>query len=357
MVKRSSLLRAGAQRTGAQRTGFTLIELLVVIAIIAVLIALLLPAVQQAREAARKANCKNNLKQIGLALHTFHDSNRRFPGGIAAAWDTSANTVHSIGYQFGVGWLVYLLPNLDNPALANDLAPWSLTGQRRSSWMNSDVQISKPVVTSYGVLDPTLVRYAAKTIPSFKCPTNLNTDVSGAGAGTASYAGNSGYSANDGFFSYFGGSIAMGSIADGLTYTIAVAESGAYTGKPPTQYNAGDPYQHNWIGSVYGNWPSQLKYGARPEWWCRINGSHPNGFASAHRGGMHVLAGDGAVHWLNDTISHAVFMSLMSARPLQIPIAAPNGTNPNYGPAYTHDWAVDPANSAYLLENQAQFDD
>lgn len=89
------------------RRGFTLIELLVVIAIIAVLIALLLPAVQQAREAARRSQCTNNLKQMGIAMHNYHDVHQMFP---AAGWATYRST-----------WAMALLPFLDQQPIYDQI--------------------------------------------------------------------------------------------------------------------------------------------------------------------------------------------------------------------------------------------
>jgi prepilin-type N-terminal cleavage/methylation domain-containing protein len=100
--------------TGRVRRGFTLIELLVVIAIIAILIALLLPAVQQAREAARRTQCRNSLKQIGLALHNYHDTALSFPMGFI---DTQ--TVTTAVQDGGWAWQSMILAQIDQAPLYN----------------------------------------------------------------------------------------------------------------------------------------------------------------------------------------------------------------------------------------------
>ncbi len=128
-----------------RRRAFTLIELLVVIAIIAILIALLLPAVQQAREAARRSQCKNNLKQLVLALHNYHDSYKQFPLGAVCSMNQGnvcrngkAGTGNTCGTRFrcpnwGTTWTISLLPYIDQQPL------WEKWDSRLPSYLQPQV--------------------------------------------------------------------------------------------------------------------------------------------------------------------------------------------------------------------------
>ena len=122
--------RTKLSNRGKWNVGFTLIELLVVISIIAVLIALLLPAVQQAREAARRTTCKNNLKQIGLALHNYESTFGRLP---AALWGATQSTIatQATNTNFeddGFSWMVSILPYIDQSPLYNLINPQGYPG-------------------------------------------------------------------------------------------------------------------------------------------------------------------------------------------------------------------------------------
>ena len=102
-------------QSNAKRSAFTLVELLVVIAIIGILVALLLPAVQAAREAARRTQCRNNFKQVGVALHNYHSAHRTFPPGQIYTHSQCPDTPPN--YYAGVSWSALILPFLEQTAL------------------------------------------------------------------------------------------------------------------------------------------------------------------------------------------------------------------------------------------------
>jgi prepilin-type N-terminal cleavage/methylation domain-containing protein len=106
-----------ADRTKLRRSGVTLVELLVVMALLGALAAVLLPAVQWSREAARRTTCMNNLKQIGLALQTYHDGRRRFPAGYTT--EVSAADRDDLGP--GWGWAAFILPNIEGQTVYADI--------------------------------------------------------------------------------------------------------------------------------------------------------------------------------------------------------------------------------------------
>jgi prepilin-type N-terminal cleavage/methylation domain-containing protein/prepilin-type processing-associated H-X9-DG protein len=204
-----------------RRRGFTLIELLVVIAIIAILIALLVPAMQRVREAAQRAQCDNNLKQIALAAHDYHDANKKFPPGVYQLPFAGAPKYR------GATLFVHLLPYLEQNGLY-------------SSW-----DFTNPLNNTNG---GTAAR-SATVLPVFVCPSdnlpqNPVTDSNGRWYALGSYGGNGGtrsydpqFATNDGIFAVIGSGsqtapngapIRMADVTDGLSNTVLLGERSHY---------------------------------------------------------------------------------------------------------------------------------
>ncbi|MCA9027793.1 MAG: DUF1559 domain-containing protein [Planctomycetaceae bacterium] len=282
--------------------GFTLIELLVVIAIIAILIALLLPAVQQAREAARRTQCKNNLKQMGLALHNYHDIALTFPPGALFGDDD-------------YGWGTFILPYLDQGNIYNLL---DFNNFPDDTHGGSGVQIAIPLQP--GATDQVLSVYI--------CPSNsmsLTHSPIRAGASTADVPSQDygGHARSDykGSLGTGGGAVTgmfgkikdtlyptrLRSVLDGTSNTIAVGE--AYTElmreiDGPSHPNAAD--FSVWVGT--NNQHQNVV--AEAALVHTINGPRDDSFASQHTGGAHMLFADGSVHFISENIDMVTFGNL-----------------------------------------------
>jgi prepilin-type N-terminal cleavage/methylation domain-containing protein len=317
--------------TRIQKRGFTLIELLVVIAIIAILIALLLPAVQQAREAARRSQCRNNLKQVGLAIHNYHDSFNTIP----PAWVSTQFQV-AAGDVSHWSWGTFLLPYIDQAPLYSLLQP----GTRRL-----DQNLALGGATAAALTTPlTVFRCPSDTGPSLNNfsstlgvdatqQTDFGTYVRQGWNGTAAVPiATSNYvisaDTGDSITPAFGVSnaavnpfgpplgvawsnsrVPFRDVTDGLSNTILVGErawqlkqlmigAAAALGFAPAAGTPSATTQCRACNAVVGI----------PYWGINqtvINANHQSrGYSSLHVGGAHFVMGDGGVRFISENIDH-----------------------------------------------------
>lgn len=311
---------------------FTLIELLVVIAIIAILIALLLPAVQQAREAARRSSCKNNLKQISLALHNYHDVHSRFPIG-----ETSAGVLRDGVRWGGPNWRVSILPQLEQNNVFEQLDFSRSISACRPGLRGGNTILNGFTMQVYKCPSSSAPINGRNVSPS---PTNNNTDntmlidyVGMAGAtpqtgfqDSGSCSGQTGYG---GIYCSNGilapnESFLMRDITDGTSNTIIVAEQ---SGKIANLYDIRSNYYGGWGGHTSGAKPPSM--GGSPwgsgttsiRYQINLN-SRPGGANSTwdantivnsfHPGGIHVALADGSARFISDNINMLTLKRLAS---------------------------------------------
>jgi prepilin-type N-terminal cleavage/methylation domain-containing protein/prepilin-type processing-associated H-X9-DG protein len=298
------------------RRGFTLIELLVVIAIIGVLIALLLPAVQSAREAARRVQCMNNLKQVGLALHGYHDASGSFPPSLAA-WST--------GSYFAA--FTAMLPHLEQGPL---FAAYNASLQNIAP---ENTTVTSTRINVY--LCPSMSMPITRPDPSFKdylAPASyaLNTGSRYAWC----WYGTDRYGMPDGLFvpteaySTMGqpiqrlSPVRMSDVPDGLSNTMAVGEQDY--GLKDYKFGSGDPRAGQVRGGE-GAWADSFPASGSFSTYAPFNthayfgtGSRPDfremsgiaAFRSQHPGGAQFLFADGSVRFLKDSIDKGTYKAL-----------------------------------------------
>ncbi|MBT6496044.1 MAG: DUF1559 domain-containing protein [Planctomycetaceae bacterium] len=303
------------------RRGFTLIELLVVIAIIAILIALLLPAVQQAREAARRSTCKNNLKQIGIAMHNYHDVHGQFPISPQFVWEQDKGT-----------YFVQMLPFIDQAPLFESI-DFSLSSTTSPTF---DLQRLPNGEYVHSTIIPVLVCPSETSQPKWgsRAKTNYHLSMGNqampSSQGCTSYPGNNfgtgatGHgNARDG--ATISGIISRGQwsakfrdITDGTSNTIAAGEI-----RPQCGDHSVNGWFHSnatWMATTAPiNYPincySQKQVDPSNQPCSRPNNWQTSqGYKSQHAGGAQFLMCDGAVRFLSENIDYITYQRLGDRR-------------------------------------------
>ncbi len=321
---------------GRGHPGFTLIELLVVIAIIAVLIGLLLPAVQKVREAAARMKCSNNLKQIGLALHNYHDTNQSFPSGYVDG-NTDPNSTPDKDVGPGWGWASYLLPYLEQGNLSNQI------DFKKPVGMGVNAQASQQALSVFQCPSDSYQQPVPVYDSSFGTPiaTVAHGNYVGCAGWVECFYGATGNiqagAGDDGLAGVFGNGgrgvfwrnshTRIADVADGLSNTVFAGErsgnhapatwTGAVPGgrcpawmatTPPAPYSPppGLPYDYSDFGEAFVL--------------AHTNATHvpnadfpifdPDVFYSTHTGGANFLLGDGSVRFISSSVNPTAYQAL-----------------------------------------------
>lgn len=316
--------RLRTSRSKVQR-GFTLIELLVVIAIIAILIALLLPAVQQAREAARRSQCKNNMKQLGLALHNYHDTHSRFPP--AGIHNRDGHGASATSSSWGPSWVTLSLSYFDQANLYNT---YEFFQSRARDGVNNRLVVGTEIATLKCPSDGgDKVPYSNST-PFARGNYGVN-----CGAGNAFSRSNFDIKRERGPFSFarhYGARIQ--DLEDGTSNTLLLAEllSGERSGDvrgawgyPTGVYIAGSQPHYteprirlrpngNALDNDMRDLPANCSADADDRnLRCTGGGSRSVQTArSKHIGGVQVCMGDGSVRFVSENVDFDTWLNLLS---------------------------------------------